>query len=197
METSSINITKRYSAGLRALKCATIPALMVMAPEAANAAFIGAFDPVNWTFTNSSGGDGFVDVSGAPGSIFVQGANNSADGNNADYTITLLGSGSWSFDWTYQRFDSSANYDFGGYLLNGVFTSLATETSSGSIGPIAVLAGDTIGFRVNCSDCIFGPGRITISNFEAPGAVPEPSSLALMALGVAGLAVARRRRMAN
>jgi len=188
---------KRHAA-IRMLKYASAPALLLAVPSAADASFIGFYDPANWTFSNSAGGDGFVDTSGAPASVFVQGADNfgSATNNNSDYTIAVAASGNWSFSWAYTRFDSLPYYDFGGYLLNGVFTSLATNTSSGAVGSIAVNAGDLIGFRVNCTDCGFGPGRITISNFEAPE-IPEPATLSLMALGMAGLAAARRRRRAS
>jgi hypothetical protein len=82
--------------------------------------------------------------------------------------------------------------------LNGVYTILAFNNTqgSGSVG-VPVNAGDIIGYRVRSNDNIFGSGSLTIRGFDAPAgttSVPEPTSLALMALGAAGLALVRARR---
>jgi hypothetical protein len=183
------------------LKLAAVPAALMVAPNAAHAGFIGYYDPTNWTLT-AAPGDGSVDTSGAPSSITVIGANNGIGiGNfvnyNTDYTITAAATGTWTFDWSYTSLDSPG-YDWGGYLLNGVFTQLASSSPNSGNVSIAVSSGDVIGFEVGCSDCVIQPGNLAISNFSAPSsgasAAPEPSSLALMALGASGIVAARRRR---
>jgi hypothetical protein len=196
-----LNISRKYESGLRMLKLAAVPAALMVAPNAAHAGFIGYYDPTNWTFTNAPG-DGSVDTSGAPNSITVTGANNGSCigcivNYNTDYTITAAVTGTWTFDWQYSTADLPG-YDWGGYLLNGVFAQLATNGGDSGNISLAVNAGDVIGFRVNCTDCVAGAGTISISNFSAlssgASAAPEPSSLALMALGASGIVAARRRR---
>jgi hypothetical protein len=56
------------------------------------------------------------------------------------------------------------------------------------------LAGDILGFRLDCTDCEFGPAAALITHFRV---VPEPITLALLGAGFAGIAVLRRRRLAN
>jgi hypothetical protein len=189
-----MQLAKKSGGPARLLKYGAAPALVLLSPNAADAAFIGYFDPTNWTLTNSAGGDGFVDTTGAPASIDLWGSDNGNNDNNTDYTIALNQSGFWSFSFSWDNQDISLGYDFGGYLLNGVFTLLGSGDTSGSVGPIAVNAGDVIGFRVACNDCELGRGVLTIRDFSAPASVPEPASLLLMAMGAAGLAAARRRR---
>jgi hypothetical protein len=194
--------------GRRALPYAVAVVLLIVAPTAAQAAFSGPYTPSNWTFSNGSqdgvAANGEVDTSGAPGSITITGANDGVPGVNidfnTDFTIAAAGTGPWSFDFDWQNPDIDPNFgpvnDFGGFLLNGVFTQFGGASTSGSEN-IDIQAGDIIGFRVNCTDCAIEPGVLTISNFSAPVGVvstPEPSTLILMALGAAGLAVGRLRR---
>lgn len=55
---------------------------------------------------------------------------------------------------------------------------------------LEAIAGGNPEFAIN--DVTFGEGRVTLR--EAPTVVPEPSTYALMAAGLAGMAVAARRR---
>jgi hypothetical protein len=186
------------------LSYAAVPVLAALAPAAAEADFIGPYAVGNWTTTTTPASDGSVDTSLEPASITLISSNNGISGST-DFTIAAQTAGIWEFDWSYTSGDTGA-YDQGGFLLNGAFTLLACNDSAcasggqpdpqaGSIS-IPVNSGDIIGFRVLATDAIFGPGFLTISNFDAPTAtsVPEPTSLALLALGSVGLALIRSRR---
>jgi MYXO-CTERM domain-containing protein len=153
--------------------------------------FSGPYAPANWTF-NANGGDGSVNTAGAPASIILTGNNNGSGPIDTDYTIMAAAAGNLSFSWLYNTIDTGT-YDSAYYLINGVETFLANNTTpgaAGAVGPIAVNAGDVIGFRVRSADGAFGAGELTVSNFVGP--VPAPGALALAAFG--GLVAARRRR---
>lgn len=186
----------------RFLSYAAAPVLALAAPAVASADFAGPYDVSNWTLTQNNS-DGIVDTSSAPASITIVGPNNGTGAaGTTDFTIAAAGTGTWSFDWEYTSIDTD-DFDGAGWLLNGFYTEVANNDSQGTGSEsIPVAAGDIIGFRVRSDDNLLGPGVFTISSFEAPvgvippPGVPAPSTLSLLALGAAGLGIARQRRKA-
>ncbi|NCS24621.1 MAG: PEP-CTERM sorting domain-containing protein [Microcystis aeruginosa BS13-02] len=175
----------------------TTVSLTLAAASSASAAtvfgFQDAYDPINWTFTNSNA-DGSVNTGGAPASISLTGGDNgSGFSGTTDYTTTAAAAGTVTFDWNYSTADVSAFFDPFGYLLNGSFSFVTSSPNNGT-STFNVLAGDSFGFRVYTLDNRFGRGGVTISNFSAPGPVappptpvPEPSTvLSLLVLGGLG-----------
>jgi hypothetical protein len=177
-------------------------------------AFSGYYAPANWSELCSNGGvptsclgaddDGSV-LLVAPGVLVLTGSDTGSGlGSRRDFAIMAQGSGTFSFDWTYTTFDSSLDPQWdpagwsvgvldGGsqFVLDNVFT-----THSGSKSLTGITAGQWIGFHIGTFDNQYGRATLTISNFAAP--VPEPASVAMMSLGLLGIAaVAARRRRSN
>jgi hypothetical protein len=180
----------------------TTVSLTLAAASGASAAtvfgFQDAYDPINWTFTNSNA-DGFVDTTGAPASISLTGGDNgSGSSGTTDYTTTAAAAGTVTFDWNYSTADiDGPRWDPFGYLLNGSFTQVTNNVGGvvqNGTSTFNVLAGDSFGFRIFTDDNDGGRGSVTISNFSAPGpmappptSVPEPSTvLSLLVLGGLG-----------
>ena len=175
----------------------------------AHAGFVGAYDVSLGTLSAPDGGS--ADLSGAPGSLLLTGSNTGTDPGHTATTAfsfsapvaALIG-----FDFFYLTNDVSFGLttparDPAGYLLNGVFTQLSIdEFTPGAPNPVpnpqsgsasfAVAAGDIFGFYVDSLDSRFGEASLRISNFS----VPEPASLALLGLGLAGIVASRRRKQA-
>ena len=147
--------------------------------------FQDAFAPANWTFTNAPG-NGNVDVSGAPGSITINGSSNFI-GADATYCITFVDGGDFSFDWSYTTFDSPF-WDPASYSLNGVVTPLTDQfgpqNQSGSVS-ITVNAGDQFCFIQGSLDGAFDAGHLTITNLVAAGPPSVPVLIAGLPSGAA------------
>jgi hypothetical protein len=184
MTTASIS-------GKQALAYAVAGAAALGAPAIAQADFSGPYDHANWTFTQAGNSSFSANLT----TLVLTGSNNGSTLNaQTEYTIAADASGTVSFDWDYSSIDS-LNWDYGGFSVNGVFTTLAFNSTAGTGNfSTAVNAGDIIGFWVFSQDSTFGAGVLEITNFSGPVAVPEPGSLGLLALGTVGGALGLRRR---
>ncbi len=125
------------------------------------------------------------------GSFFLQ---------NYGYTQTppiLLPTGMVSYDYQINYFSAlglvSTFDDFGNNTTVVSGSSLSGSSSINYAGGYFGYFGINIrGFDVNGNPGV-ASATVTLSNFSAPAAVPEPTPIALVALGLAALAAARRR----
>jgi hypothetical protein len=161
------------------------------------AAFVNAYDATKWTQTTNGGS---INTTGAPNSVALTSSNDGSNLNkNQDFTIAAAGNGIVSFNWNYTTTDDNSVWDSFGWLLNGVFTKLtvdgATLTQSGVVS-FNVLTGNVFGFRANSLDSVFGAATTTVSNFNAPSAVPVPAAIWLMGVPLMGLMGSKRKKAA-
>jgi len=153
--------------------------------------FTGDYDVSNWTQALNGG---VIDLSGAPSSI-LEISNNSGGGfSSTDFTIAAIENATITFDWLYNTNDvDGSSFDPFGFLLNGIFMQLTIGglfTTQSGTESFDVLAGDIFGFSQIATDSVLGSGSTVISGFSA---VPEPTTLALLALGLIGIGFSRKK----
>ena len=166
--------------------------------------FTDGFGPGNWTTTltgTPAGGGAPVGAANNGSTLTLTGGDSGCNTGQCSirYTIVIPGPDHHIlFHWDYNSTDSiGPGGDFFGYSVNGLLTQLS-DNGSGQLHQfgdqlVKLDIGSQFGFYIDCFDCIGGNAVVGITNFKA---VPEPGSLALLGLGLAGLAGLRRSRLA-
>lgn len=127
------------------------------------------------------------------GTYFCAGCGN----NYWDFSTTATTSGAGSFDFSYNAFNAwfHAGSDLT-FFVNGVQQGFFGGYDIHASQTLTFSAGDTILIRAHETNGDSNPsveGTIVLSNFQGAFAVPEPGSIALMGLGMLGVAVSRRK----
>lgn len=185
-------------------KFLAVLALVVMANSFAAAddiGFTGNYAPGAWSF-NANGADGSL-IWNDPTSFTIVGNNDGQGGVSTTLQTTAAYSGFVTFRWSYDSNDPDNGFDYPFYITVNGSSVLCCSVPFGSEGTGAGTisfywnAGDVLGFGVYSVDGIFGPGKLTISEFKQTAAVPEPATLFLLGSGLVGAAGTLRKRFAK
>lgn len=138
-------------------------------------------------------------------STWTTGGNASVSSNQANLTaygvISSSVSNVTSFDWFFQANDYLPFDDYGWYQLNGgainVLSNISAVGDFGNSGWQTLTFGTAftgnLTFGVTNLYDDWGSSQLYVKNVTSASKVPEPVSLSLVAMGLAGLGISRRK----
>jgi hypothetical protein len=176
---------------LAALLTAMAASLFFAAP--AKAAFVGDYALERFVLINTGTSDGTAALLNGGLSLALIGGNSgSGEPGSTELFIAASAAGMVQFRYVYSSRDEPG-FDSGWYIWGDSVNFLAdTDGQSGQVS-FPVSAGQIFGWRVDSMDNTFEPGILTISDFAAPTAIPEPGALFLVLTGLGLVAIGRRR----
>lgn len=184
--------------------CAAVLGLAGLAQAGTVVGFVDAFAIANWSQSLQGG---IIDTSGAPASISLTSSDAGSQEpdkqlpSRQSISLQINQSGQLSFHWAFDTLDNGPAMDPFGYLLNGVFHQLSLDNSAtlAHQGDATLLlqAGDVFGFAADSFDSAWGAATTVVSRFRFSdpdvNPVPEPATLLLSVLGLAGLCATGRK----
>ncbi len=131
--------------------------------------FAGYFTPNNWDICYASNGDGGVDVTGAPNSVLVEGANSSSSISTPSYVtrfkIVIPTEGYVTFDWSSVGGSSFTTEAFYFTINNWCIRLSSDQVQSGTYTSALLQPGDVLSLE-QASNGGANANSTTISNFH-------------------------------
>jgi hypothetical protein len=105
----------------------------------------------------------------------------------------------WLFNWDIDACCSGLNFYVNSAMYNLIGGNpddpFKDDGNGAGFFSVSVNAGDIIAFDAYSADSCCEAATSVITNFDAPSSVPEPTSVALVALGLFGIVFGKRRKV--
>lgn len=184
------------------------------AANATSTGFNGIYDYATWASYNSNGlYEHITNIDAAQQTLTLAEPDN-CDGEKTTCTLGAVATSNmfshaiasdgllsfnWNFNWDIDACCSGLNLYVNSTMYSlrgGNATDPYAPSSSGSgTFSMAVSAGDIIAFDAYSADSCCRASTSTITDFSAPSDVPEPASIALVALGLVGIGFGKSRKV--